>query len=140
MTVIQMTDILMDWFSKHKQIQTVLNLDDYEFEAERDVTYPVANVEYISSGVSDKMNNRTFLIKLGDLAGSDARVQNEVISDMEQIADDFTSFCQDREGWVFRKNTTFDPFKDGGGDRVSGVTFSVVLGTVRPQNNCATPA
>lgn len=138
-TLNQIKRRLLAWFESHAQINSTTSFDDFEFEAERNLAYPVANVEYLLSNIDDKFINYTFFVKVGDLAGDNVSHQDEVVSDAILIADDFFSYLQDEEGWVFRRSSTLDTFKDDGGDRVTGIMFRVVLGVVRSHNTCQTP-
>lgn len=131
---------LMSYFEDHAQINSVVFEDDFEFNAERNLTYPVSGIEFIDASTSAKYLNFSFKVVLGDMVSSDdSDLQDEVISDMLLVAEDFLSFLQYEEGWVFDKSTSIQPFKDDGGDRVCGVVFRVVLSVVRSQNTCATP-
>lgn len=131
---------LVSYFENHAQINSVVFEDDFEFNAERNLTYPVVGMEFLDASVSGKLLNYSFKVVLGDMVSmDDSDLQDEVVSDMLLVAEDFLSFLQNEEGWVFDKTTSIQPFKDDGGDRVCGVVFRVVLSVVRSQNTCATP-
>lgn len=130
---------LIQFFQDHAQVNDVVYADDFEFNAERNLTYPVVNLEFLEASISNKFLNYSFKVVVGDVAGDDAELQNEVISDSLLTAEDFFSFLQNEEGWSFSKSSRLNPFKDDSGDRVSGVVFTVILSVIRSQNTCATP-
>ncbi|RZK45998.1 MAG: hypothetical protein EOO97_00035 [Pedobacter sp.] len=140
LTLIQIQQKLVAYFENHAQVNTTTTLDQRELDAQRDILFPAVNLEYQDTAVSANMVNHTFLVTIGDRVAEDRPdLQLSVISDSLLVAEDFLTFLQYTEGWVFNKTTSIQNFKDDGPDRVSGVVFRITLGVVRSQNECATP-
>lgn len=139
LTLNQIRKELTNWFEQHAQIRTVVSLDDWEEQANRDTQYPLANVEHVLSAIDDKFMNYSFQIKVVSLTGDNVDLQHEAISDATLIADDFFSYLQEAPGWVFRRSSTLDNVIDQGADRYSGVKFRIILGVMRSHNTCIIP-
>lgn len=58
---------------------------------------------------------------------------------MLQIAEDFFTFLQNKEGWTFEQSLNIQKFLDDTSDRTSGIVFRISLEVIRPQNKCSTP-
>ncbi|GAA4326301.1 hypothetical protein [Flaviaesturariibacter amylovorans] len=131
---------LITYLTNHGQVNEVVWADDFEFSAERNLSYPVVNIEFLEATVSGKMLGYSFKVTIGDMVAADqVDLQTEVISDNLLIAEDFLTYLQYAEGWEFNRSTSLVPFRDDTGDRVSGVVFRFVLNVVRSQKECATP-
>lgn len=140
LTLTQIKQRLIDWFSSHAQINTVVFANDFEFSAERNLVYPVVNLSFIGSRINERMLDYSIKVKIGDLVSEDdTNLQDYVISDSILIAEDFFTFLQYEEGWVFTRSSTIRPLIDNGGDRISGVEFTVIVSVVRSQNTCEKP-
>lgn len=132
--------ILKGWFENHAQINNVFYCDDFDFNAERNIQYPVANIEYVSSNISNKTINHVFKFVIGDLVKpDDTDMEDNVHSDALQIAEDFYTFLQNYEGFSFNKTSTINKFTDDTSDRAAGIVFTITLSVIRPQNRCSTP-
>ena len=46
LTLNQIKKILIAWFQNHADINTVCYIDDFDFNSERNIIYPVSNIEY----------------------------------------------------------------------------------------------
>ena len=140
LTLNQIKIILLAWFNNHAQINSTYYEDDFDFNAERNILYPVCNIEYLNSVLNDKVTSHIFKIVIGDITEPDNHdMEDEVFSDSLQVAEDFFTYLQNFEGFMFNKNATLNKFVDDTGDRVTGVVFTISLGVIRPQNWCDTP-
>jgi len=141
LTLNNIKKILVDWFNNHAQINSVYYEDDFNCNAERNILYPVCNIEYKYSNINDRTVNHVFLIAIGDITEPDNHdMEDEVYSDSLQVAEDFFTFLQNAElGFWFNKVTTLTKFVDDTGDRVCGVSFYLTISTIRRQNWCDTP-
>jgi hypothetical protein len=140
LTLNQIKNRLISFFEGHAQIHTVKYETDFEFNAEGELIYPVANIEYLESNVQNKTVSHSFLVTLGDLTDANVKgLDDEIISDMLLVAEDFYTFLQYSEGFDFNKTVYIQKFLDDTHDRVSGITFTINLSVVRSQNDCATP-
>ena len=135
----QIKSNLLSYFTSHAQVKQIVYGDDFKFNGERDLSYPVVNIEFLDASISQKLLNYNFKFVIGDFTSDNTEQQDEVISDSLLIAEDFFSFLQETEGWVFSKSSSIQKFVDDSGDRVSGIVFRVVLSVVRSQNACSTP-
>jgi hypothetical protein len=131
---------LIDFFENHSQTNSIVYEDDFAFNAERNLIYPVSNIEYLESNISGKNNTHSYKIVLGDLIDANIKGQaDEIQSDMMLIAEDFFSWAQDFEGFDFQKSVNIQKFVDDTDDSTAGLVFKIQLSTVRSQNTCATP-
>ncbi len=136
----QILNKLEGFFNDHAQVNEVVVASDFDFNAERNLTYPVVNLEHVDSNISDKKMNHRFKVVVADILSTDTKNHdNEIVSDSLLIAEDFFSWLQEQEGFEFTKSTNIQRFVEDGGDRTAGVTFVVTLSTIRAQNTCQKP-
>jgi hypothetical protein len=139
-TLNELKNILTTWFEKHRQIGSVFYEDDFDFNAERNINYPVTNIEYMESNVSGKKTTHIYKFILADLLDENIKGhEDEIFSDLMLIAEDFFSFAQDEEGFEFSKSVNIQKFVDDTNDRTAGLTFRIQISVIRSQNNCTTP-
>lgn len=140
LTLNNIKGILKTYFNSHALINSVYYEDDFDFNAERSIDYPVANVEYLNSNISDKTMNHNFKIVLADLTEPENNeMEDNIHSDSLQIAEDLFTYLQNYEGFSFNKSSTINKFTDDTSDRATGIVFTIQLSVVRPQNRCNTP-
>lgn len=140
LTLNQLKRKLTKLFESHKQIRTTVYSDNFSFSAERNLTYPVANIEFLESNIKDKELIRSYKIVLGDLIHPEKlESEDEIVSDMELIAEDFFASLQNDADVFLIKSSSLQKFSDSNGDRVSGITFRVNISLIRSQNPCAIP-
>ncbi len=130
----------MGFFESHAQIKTVKYENDFDFNSERNLTYPVANIDYLESNLSDKMISHYFLIQLADQTDNNViGIDDEIVSDLQLVAEDFFTWLQYQKGFTFSKSTNIQKLLDDTHDRVSGITFRITLSVRRSQNECSIP-
>lgn len=140
MTLNQIKQKLTTFFNSHAQVNDLRFQDDFDFNAERNLLYPVVNVEWLGAAINNKMTNHNLKVTIGDLLNiNDPEQLHDIYSDSLLIAEDLFSFLQYEEGWTFSKSSTIQKFDDASGDRVAGVVFTITISVVRTQNTCATP-
>lgn len=140
LTLNQVKKILKDYFEGHAQINDVIYGNDIEFNAERQINYPACNIEYLNSDVSGKLLNYNYNIVIADICEPDNdEMQDNIISDSLQIAEDFISYLEYTEGLIYNGSSSLEPFIDDTGDRTTGVSFTLSIGTIRNQNWCNKP-
>ena len=89
-TLNQIKYLLINFFETHGQINSTHYEDDFDFNAERKLKYPVSNIEYIESNVSGKQTTHSYKIVLADLVDQNIKGhEDEIQSDVLQIAEDF---------------------------------------------------
>lgn len=140
LTLNQAKKLLVDYFVGHAQIKQVIYGNDVEFNADRQISYPVCNIEYLNSDVTGKLLNYNYNIVISDITQPEnTEMEDNVISDALQIAEDFLSYLEYTEGFIFNGSSSLEPFVDDTGDRTSGISFTVSIGTIRNQNWCNKP-
>jgi len=140
LTLNQLKKILIAYFEAHALINSVFYCDDFDFNAERSINYPVSNIEYLNSSISDKVCKHNYKVVIADLTQADnTDMEDEVISDSLQVAEDFFTYLQNYEGFNFDKSSSINKFTDDTSDRATGIVFTIALSTIRPQNRCSTP-
>lgn len=140
LTLNQIKIILKDWFNNHALINSVYYCDDFDFNSERSIDYPVANIEYLNSDITGKMINHNYKVVIGDLTkADDSEMEDNIHSDSLQVAEDFFTFLQNYEGFSFDKSSSINKFTDDTADRASGIVFTFSLSLVRSQNRCDVP-
>jgi hypothetical protein len=140
MTLNNFKSLLKTWFQNHAQINSVYYCDDFDFNAERSIDYPTVNIEYLNSAINDKEMNHIFKIVIADITKpDDTEMEDNIISDSLQIAEDFFTYLQNAEGFRFNKTSSLQKFVDDTADRAAGIVFTITLSVIRPQNWCNTP-
>ncbi|MDO9374551.1 MAG: hypothetical protein Q7T76_09040 [Ferruginibacter sp.] len=139
-TLNQIKETLKYFFKNHEQLNTTVYGDDFDFQAEREIKYPVAHIEYLNSIAADKTNTHSYRITLSDLVDQNlSGHEDEILSDMMLIAEDLYTWAADNDGFIFIKNIAFEKFLDDAHDRTSGIVFNIQLATIMRQNTCAIP-
>lgn len=136
----QIKKSLVQFFDGHAQINQVAYCDEKDFAAMRDITYPAANIEYLDSNINGNLMTHRFVFNLEDLADENIPgIEDEIYSDMLEVAEDFYSWLWEQLDYQFTKQATIEKYVDKGGDRVAGISFRINLTTVRRQNPCVIP-
>lgn len=139
-TLNELKTILKSYFNSHAIINSVYYEDDFDFNAERSIDYPVANIEYLNSNISNKTMNHNFKIVLADITEPENNeMEDNIHSDTLQIAEDFFTYLQNAEGFSFDKSSSINKFTDDTADRAAGIVFTIQISVIRPQNRCNTP-
>lgn len=126
--VLTYKDLIVDFFNGHLQINTVLVGDKKSLTKQRNIVYPLANVEYLDKQIRNNDDVYRFEIIIASLANED--IELNVVNDCNLIGDDLVTYFEDTDRFedleIFT-NVTFKPFADSFGDRVAGVTFVVSM-------------
>ena len=139
-TLNQIKHDLINFFEGHAIINQVVYSNDFEFNAERELNYPVANIEYLESNMNGKLTTHSYSIILADLYDNSLKGHSdEIHSDMLLIAEDFFSWAQEEDGFLFNKAANIQKFIDDADDRTAGIVLKFQLATMRSQNSCAIP-
>jgi hypothetical protein len=130
--------ILTDYFSSSNLIKNVYYQDNFDFAAITASDYPICNIEYISSSLSNKIMYHNFKFVIGDITSPDnTSMEDNIHSDSLQVAEGFFTYIQSTyQNIIFDKSSTIQKFTDDFGDRISGIVFTVKLGTIRNINTC----
>src|ERR1035438_992849 len=132
---------LIAYLNSHAQINDVdTSSDNYKFAAQRNLQFPVCNLQWMESNVSGKFWLHTFQFILLDKTNPNtAGIDVEIDSDMLLIADDFLAWLDLQDGFTYTRVSQIIQIADQYGDRLSGIKFRIVLSTVRRNNDCTTP-
>lgn len=141
-TVNQYIKLLENFFGKHKLINTVLIGDNYEFNANSNVIYPVVNIEYITENLQPANIATQFQITVADLYDPNIRKSEyKIYSDSNQIANDCISYFGNQYDvdYEVNENISIQKFTEGNDDRTAGCVFVVTFNQFRTSNNCIIP-
>ncbi|MGF7075347.1 hypothetical protein [Mucilaginibacter sp. 3215] len=140
----QYLKLIADFFTSHNQINTVSTGNEFNFNAESNIVYPVAHIEYVTQNIQDKNVVHQFEITLADLF--DPNVPNAEIgiwSDMNLIADDMVTYFANQYqydvDYEINENVNIQKFSNGNVDRVAGCVFVVSFNQFREANSCIIP-
>ena len=126
--VLTYKDLIVDFFNSHLQINAVLVGDKKSITKERNIVYPLANIEYLDKQIRNNDDVYRFEIIIASLSNED--IELSVINDCNLIGDDLVTYFEDTDRFedleIFT-NVTLKPFADSFGDSVSGVTFVVSM-------------
>lgn len=141
LTLNQLKIILIDYFNNHQMIENAYYQDDFDFSAISSSDYPICNIEYLNSSIAKNVMYHNYKLIIGDITAPDNNdMEDNIHSDSLQVAEDFFTFLQNTyNGIIFDKSSTIQKFTDDRGDRISGIVFTIKLGTIRKQNICDTP-
>lgn len=140
---------LKSYFEKHAMINTTsITLDDSYFNSITDIIYPVVNIQFINTDVTDTSFIHNFKIIIGDQTNPNITgIDFEIYSDSIQVAEDFFGYLNEAFDFEWIKVSSLQPFYDSNVDRISGVVFTVKLVVRRrvlsnievPNQDCVTP-
>jgi len=142
MTLNEIIVALKAYFNNHSFINTVnVTMDDSDFNAVNDIVYPIVNIQYLDTDVSDISLSHNFKIAIGDLTNPNVElIDIEIISDSIQVADDFFGWLDNQYDFDWNKNTSLQPFSDSNVDRISGVVFQITVSVNRKlDSDCLAP-
>lgn len=140
-TTNQYIKLINDFFEAHAQINTTLNGDEFNFNADSDIVYPVAHSEYKRQSTTSTNIATQFLITIGDIFDSNINnAEVDIWSDTNQIAMDFIDYLSNQDGdFIIVENVAVEPFKNGNVDRIAGVSFTITFNQWREANDCIIP-
>ena len=140
LTLNELKILLKTFFENHGMINSTFYLSNFDFSAERNISYPVANVNYLSTNMTKKTFNHNYKITIADICEADNyEMEDNTHSDSLQVAEDFFTFLQNYQGLTLTRTSTLTKFVDDKGDRTSGIVFSLTLEVIRPMNICNQP-
>jgi len=140
LTLNQLKELLKGFFENHSMINSVYYLSNFDFSAERNISYPVVNINYLSTNMAKKTFNHNYKITIADVCESDNYdMEDDIHSDSLQVAEDFFTYLQNYTGLTLKRASTITKFVDDKGDRTSGIVFTLTLEVIRPMNWCNTP-
>jgi hypothetical protein len=112
----------------------------FDFNAATNLNYPVANIQYLGNTPSNLYTNRNYRINLVDQQDDNVdNLDDEVISDMEEVAEDFMTWVYNQDEIVYNRQARIVPVKASTANKLVGIEITLTLSTLRPQNPCAIP-
>ncbi|WP_121811006.1 hypothetical protein [Mucilaginibacter kameinonensis] len=138
----QYIKLIADFFKSHNQINTVDVGNEFNFNAESNIVYPVAHFEYLTQNIQDKNVVHQFEVTLADLF--DPNIPNAELaiwSDMNLIADDMITYFANQydADYDINENVNIQKFSNGNVDRIAGCVFVVSFSQFREANSCIIP-
>lgn len=143
MTRNQIANQLKEIGSSHRQVRTCEVVEpDYFLDNEtKDVVYPAVWFTLGATSVVEKRKTVSLLITIADIIRHPNKLQLEVQSDCESIADDIISQLDwQKHEWKLVRNSAYEYFEDNFGDECAGVTVSVDLDFPFSYDNCDLPS
>jgi|GEM_PF-2436462 len=127
-TINQYKKLIEDFFKQHYQINTVVTCNEFDFNADSDIVYPVAHIEYITQNIRTTTITNQFLVTIADLfdpnlPGSELDIYNDTSLIAADCLDYFSN--QIEEQYEVHENVSFQKFTNGNVDRVAGCVFSL---------------
>ncbi|RZJ81206.1 MAG: hypothetical protein EOO47_05030 [Flavobacterium sp.] len=143
LTLNQYRKILTDFFKNHLQINTVLFGNKFDFNANENILYPVANIQFLDSSTNNVNIIDRFEITIADLQNDeDDDAEFEIINDCTQIGYDLINYLNKEEfSFLFQVSnvTTINNFSEQNTDVTAGVNFAINLTQQRIINPCNVP-
>ncbi len=144
MNVKQGLKIIKGFFETHSLINTVKSGNQFNFNADSNILYPVAHIEYITQGTGSDYKRLYFLITIADIFDPNLPDSEEdIYSDSNETADDFLNhfanvYDQDYK-LIDVSNIEIKKFTNGNLDRVCGCTLLVTFEQYRTASDCEIP-
>ena len=144
LTLNQTIEILKNFTSKHKQLNSFYFGDKWEVGASDNIQYPLLWCSLQNVAMTDNVVERRFLIDISDKVNLDESNENHVLSDCEQIAFDLLNYLEqisDSESIGLRvsKNTQLTDYTEDRDDMVSGFFFEITLSSHIAGFSCNLP-
>jgi len=137
----QYTRLIKSFFKSHALINTVKSGNQFNFNAKIDIIYPVANVEFLKSGVRDNNKTYQYLITVADKFDPNLEDSEEdIYSDCGEVCEDIITFFANQEGdFIIDENANIEKFNNGHTDKVCGRSFVLIFNEDNLSNACAIP-
>jgi len=144
LTLNQTIEILKNFTSKHKQLNSFYFGDKWEVGASENIQYPLLWCSLQNVAMTDNVVERRFLIDISDKVNLDESNENHVLSDCEQIAFDLLNYLEqisDNEniGLRISRNTQLTDYTEDRDDMVSGFFFEITLSSHIAGFSCNLP-
>ena len=144
LTLNQTIEILKNFTSKHKALNSFYFGDKWEVGASENIQYPLLWCSLQNVAMTDNVVERRFLIDISDKVNLDESNENHVLSDCEQIAFDLLNYLEqisDNEniGLRISKNTQLTDYTEDRDDMVSGFFFEITLSSHIAGFSCDLP-
>lgn len=142
MTYRKLIKTLTDLLQSHAQLKTVKNATPTEWlQSPGVVDFPAA-LFVVNTGSFEIGNERQRTVQMWfmDKSGQENEFEQDVSSDMEQVAGDIVEkLYNDANVWIIDKPISYTFFRDSYEDFISGVQFTFNISTVNQFDGCDMP-
>jgi hypothetical protein len=142
MTFNQIITLFSDWAGNHLQIKTFGNGEEWEKEGilKPGILYPMFYTIPTTSQTFENTKQRSFKVICFAQVKKDKTNEQEVLSDTEQIIDDFIKYLRyEDEDFNLIGEPVMTPFKEDFGDWCAGWETEIIIETVFNNNSCDGP-
>lgn len=130
-----------EFSENHKQINTFFSGQDWNFQTQNNI-YPAVLIIPDASSIEQGRFLYKFNIFVIDILKSDLSNQDEIYSDMAQIAGDIVSEFEDNEdsyGFTLEDNVTINPVYEQLDDFVGGWIMNISIQVPFNMSDCLLP-
>jgi len=141
MNVKQYRNLIKAFFNSHRQINTVKSGNQFNFNADSKITYPVAHIEYLGANTTGG-RGYNFLVTIADLFDPNLEESEEdIYSDSTSIANDTIDWFsnQNQLDYTINEGVQINNFNNGHTDKVCGATFLLSFSEFRTVDTCVIP-
>lgn len=144
LTLNQTIEILKNFTSKHKQLNSFYFGDKWEVGASDNIQYPLLWCSLLDSSIVNNLVSYRFQIDISDKVNLDESNETHVLSDCQQIAFDLLNYLEqisDNEdiGITSSKDATLTDYTEDRDDMVSGWFFELTISSHIFNNSCNLP-
>jgi len=141
-TINQYIKLIKDFCNVHEQIHTVTTENEFNFNAESNILYPVANIDFVTQNIKDDTTVHQFEIIIADIFDPNLpESELEIYNDCNLIADDIVTYFanQYEADYLINESVNLQKFTNGNVDRVAGVVMVISFSQFREANACIIP-
>ncbi len=144
LTLNQTIEILKNFSSKHKSLNSFYFGDKWEVGASSPIQYPLLWCSLTSSSITNNVIERKFVIDISDKVNLDESNETHVLSDCEMIAYDLLNYLEQISdtgeiGIKIQPNTSLTDYTEDRDDMVSGWFFEVSISSHIGNYSCGLP-
>lgn len=145
LTLNQTVEILKNFTSKHKSLNSFYFGDKWEVGASSSIQYPLLWCSLTSSTNTDGVIERKFVIDISDKVNLDESNETHVLSDCELIAYDLLNYLEqirdnnDIPAFTISNTSTLTDYTEDRDDMVTGWFFELSLNTHIGNYSCNLP-
>lgn len=144
LTLNQTIEILKQFSTKHKQLNSFYFGDKWEVGASDEIQYPLLWCSLKESSITNNVVSNTFVIDISDKVNLDETNETHVLSDCQQVAFDLLNYLEqisDNEdiGITVSKDATLTDYTEDRDDMVSGWFFEITISSHISGFSCNLP-
>lgn len=141
MNMTQYRDLIKAFYESHIQINTVTSGNQFNFNADSDIIYPIAHIEFINQNTNGTNKAYNFLVTIADIYDPKLDTSEEdIFSDSNLVADDTLDYFSNREdGYIINEQAVIQKFDNGHIDKLRGSVFTLTFNEWREANDCIIP-